>query len=856
MAQDFKAQVKRKLKELTREQVVWYAWRCAVRALPFLGAEGNFEFWKPEDRQTHTMSVLRAIDLNADALGRAFATTAAAATAAESAFSAAKSAATAGAGAAATAAAKSAYAAAATDDAAADNAVYVYYAAAASAADARAILLQDIDTVKSGGGSISMTADGRRIWPLFVQALEKEGCGYWVRVIEQWFADGCVKDRDALERRINVPEEILEKGASVVGQYLEALEKKGATRINEARVIILGDKGAGKTCLARRLMDPDAEMTTDAESTAGVDTSVWELEDDHMNIRIWDFAGHTVTHAVHKFFLSERCLYVLVYDGRTEERNRLEYWLDHVKNYGGSSEVIILVNLRDGHTPRLPINTLKEKYPIHSVVFFSIQDDRNRLENFRNIVSDYILKKPSWNVANFPKSYDSVKDDLESFFSNGNGSSDFIGRDEFDAIARKHQVDKPDALLSHLHVLGVSLWYNEMAQYNTMVLNPEWISQGVYQIINWAHEEKKYQIRLDDLKLVFSENAARFPEEKHEFLYDLMKHYELAYETEDCEKCLVIPHLLDEDQPLELPKFSTDNTLKIRYNANRDLPPDTISRFIVRHSKQIAEPELQNVWRNGVILDNGSGCTALVREDDRMITAEVKGAGKSTFIAAIRDTLDNIFSNYTDKIADLEYWVTPFQDSSVARQGVAEKDLYIPEDVVVSHALNQRAIYDSLTNQEIPTGAIIVNYNITQRVTNYNVNGTFMQGDNAMLDQSTHTTFNFQNCNIDLRGNLNDLARRLRKQGEDDEAEELEDAAELLKKIESTKDPEQLKGSPETGLLKRIVDDLNDENSTLHKTVGGIKKGFSIAQDIAKGYNDIAQWAGLPQVPRPFLGKR
>ncbi len=46
--------------------------------------------------------------------------------------------------------------------------------------------------------------------------------------------------------------------------------------------------------------------------------------------------------------------------------------------------------------------------------------------------------------------------------------------------------------------------------------------------------------------------------------------------------------------------------------------------------------------------------------------------------------------------------------------------------------------------------------------------------------------------------------------------------------------------------------DLEAKNSKLHKTVKGIKNGVSIAQDIAKGYNDIAQWAGLPQVPKPF----
>ncbi|MCJ8271348.1 MAG: hypothetical protein MJK04_18365 [Psychrosphaera sp.] len=52
-----------------------------------------------------------------------------------------------------------------------------------------------------------------------------------------------------------------------------------------------------------------------------------------------------------------------------------------------------------------------------------------------------------------------------------------------------------------------------------------------------------------------------------------------------------------------------------------------------------------------------------------------------------------------------------------------------------------------------------------------------------------------------------------------------------------------------------MVTDLGDKNSTLHKSVKGLKHGASIAQDIGKGYNSFAQWMGLPQIPTPFLKK-
>ncbi len=115
------------------------------------------------------------------------------------------------------------------------------------------------------------------------------------------------------------------------------------------------------------------------------------------------------------------------------------------------------------------------------------------------------------------------------------------------------------------------------------------------------------------------------------------------------------------------------------------------------------------------------------------------------------------------------------------------------------------------------------------------------------------TTFNFRDCNISLQGNLNDLAQHLTEGGNKEEAKELEGAAKALEQVENTKTQADVKKKGIANRLKRLVEALEDEDSMLHKTVKGIKNGISIAQEIAKGYNDLAQWAGLPQVPKPFL---
>ncbi|MBT6225140.1 MAG: hypothetical protein HOI47_00635 [Candidatus Scalindua sp.] len=720
------------------------------------------------------------------------------------------------------------------------------YAAAAYTRNTKnleSIILRDIEAIKSNEeenqhGPTDLYGEN---WDSFEKALEAENCVYWGKLYKGIFDSGFVLDQKALERRINVPNEIREQGAAAVANYLEELEK-GATRLNEARILILGNKGAGKTSIARKLIDPDADMPTDKESTAGVDTMLWKLEHENINVRIWDFAGHTVTHAVHQFFLSERCLYIIVYDGRTEERNRLEYWLNHMKNYGGDSKAIILVNRRDQHSVEIPINFLKEQYPIAGVYTFSIEDDKTELEGFRNDVADYINNNPSWENQEIPTNYYHVKDELENFFAKGEEgkSREHITRDEFNKIAVKYGVENKEELLKDLHFLGVSLWYKDMEEFDTLVLNPEWISQGVYKIINWVNEDKEHSLTLHDFETVFKEDKKRYPKEQHKFLFKLMKHYELAYEAESGE--LIIPHLLEEDRPDELPDFPVGESLMLRYRAEQPLPPNTISRFIVRHNQEIKKEDKDYVvWRLGVVLEDGKGSIALVREEDRIISVSVKGKDKTNYISKFRETLNDVFNSYKSEKPELQYRIERFGEMPGELE--AEEPIWLADSKVFNLCQREKPYYDDIADQNIPMAGVINIYNIKAE-------NVISGGAGNMLIQPT---FYFRDCNISLQGNLNELAQLLTNGGKEEEAEELANAASALERVEKSESREEVKKKGAANSLKRILDALNNKESKLHKTVKGIKNGIGIAQDIAKGYNDTAQWLGLPQVPKPFL---
>jgi len=724
---------------------------------------------------------------------------------------------------------------------------------AAYVVDMESVLLDDIKNIQKRHTTFqSHQQMYGKIWDFFQQALTEEGFYYWGRLYQDIFDKSFKLDKEALIRRMNVPKEIREQGAEAVANYLEELEQKGAKHLNEARIIILGEKGAGKTCLARRLKNP-VDKLENIESTPGVETTLWELEKDNINVHIWDFAGHVVTHAAHQFFLSERCLYILVYDGRTENRNQLDYWLNHAKNYGKESKVFILVNRwkEDPHTPSIPINSLikDKKYPIVGVYTFSIRDDFNELEDFRTVVAGYIKNNPSWNNQVLPSNYFNVKKELEELFA-GNKKEEYIDIAKFSKIAKRNKVDDIDRLLRNLHALGICLRYENMEDFDTLVLNPEWISYGIYKIINWMHNGGKHSIVVSDFSIVFGndDDDARYPKDKHRFLFELMIRYELAYETKE-KKCLIIPHLLHEDRPKTLPDFPVGESLMLRYIAEQPLPLNTISRFIVRHNEEIKkEGEEFLVWRYGVVLKDENDSIALVREDKEkhIITVSVKGNKKTGYIDVLRSSLNEIFDKYQSWNSELQYRIDSFGQINEGRG--KENPIWLSEDIINGYIARKRSHYDVLSNREIPIPPVVQNFNITGGNVNVGAGGT-------IHDESVRNTFNFYDCNIGIQRSLDELSGLLKRKGEIEEAEELEEIIDTLTEAEQCKKPDEIKKKGFINKMQRFFKNLENENTNLHRAVKIVKNGVSIAQDIAKGYNEIAQWVGFPQVPKPFLKK-
>ncbi len=137
------------------------------------------------------------------------------------------------------------------------------------------------------------------------------------------------------------------------------------------------------------------------------------------------------------------------------------------------------------------------------------------------------------------------------------------------------------------------------------------------------------KLSLKDLRIVFEKEAKYYPEEQYEFLIKLMQSYEMAYPLHGKLNEYILPLALPKVTPQEGIEdgFSIKDSLILRYRVSGDVPPDTITRFIVRHYKNIAAGKYKHqiVWRYGVLLTDRKGTEALVLEDGLEIRMLVKG---------------------------------------------------------------------------------------------------------------------------------------------------------------------------------------------------------------------------------------
>ena len=423
--------------------------------------------------------------------------------------------------------------------------------------------------------------------------------------------------------------------------------------IHEAKVIFIGESNYGKTHLIELLQN--GEIGREITTTHGIERSHITVDHEGKQIRlnIWDLGGQEFMRSTHQFFFSERTLYVLVTLAR-RERNELNHWLKLADQLGNKAPVLVVINKIDKDAHDLDRKSLERDYPniigfvrtcIHDCKDAKAADTIEALkQKIITAVSDKDIMPGVFELR--PPDWFTVKEQLEKLEDEG---KDFISYKDYEDLEfiKDLPADERKSNLKLLSMIGAVVSYvDDPRLIDTNVINPQWIMDGVYAIINdpIVKDEKKGELHLSNLERILP--PEKFPKARHVYLLELMQKFNLCYAANDKRDLFFIPDLFEDIEP-EF-DWDSDNTMHFRYNYDDFSPNAFMTRFIVEMNQDIVENKR---WRSGVYISNGS-CSAKVYQTYRKnyIHVEVtgnKGEGRS-YLYTIREAFRKLHKPYPE----------------------------------------------------------------------------------------------------------------------------------------------------------------------------------------------------------------
>ncbi|MGG6266428.1 leucine-rich repeat domain-containing protein [Leptolyngbya sp. AN03gr2] len=468
-----------------------------------------------------------------------------------------------------------------------------------------------------------------------------------------------LEELDLRGNPLSIPRDILDPPETyglpaakpILDYYFTVRDPNQTTHLHEAKLLIVGEGGAGKTSLAQKLLDPDYELTPETEdtSTQGIDILKWEFQGTNGKdycINIWDFGGQEIYHQTHQFFLTDRSLYLLVADSRKEDTDH-PYWLNIVRLLSDNSPVLLIQNEKQNRTCTLNLRELRAEFDKLSFPTPINLADNRGLSDLRKTIQR-ALEDLLGDGLPFPNRWLNVRHSLE------NDNRNYIPLTDYEATCRRHGITERSEMLDlsrFLHSLGICLHFQkDPILRNTFILKPNWGTAAVYKVLdNDRVKQNLGQFHNSDLAEIWS--SPEYANLHHELL-QLMKEFKVCYEIPRRPGYYIAPHLLSPASP-NYPWDSTHN-LTLRYRYQGFMPKGILTRFIVEMHRQIENvscPGEALVWKTGVVLTNGSArAEILENQTHREIQIRVSGNRPRDFLTVINHQFEEIHASFDDRL--------------------------------------------------------------------------------------------------------------------------------------------------------------------------------------------------------------
>ncbi|MGH1384231.1 COR domain-containing protein [Kordia sp.] len=515
------------------------------------------------------------------------------------------------------------------------------------------------------------------------------------------------------------PLEILEQGREATLAWYEANKVK----LDEIKVILIGDPKAGKTSLLRKLKDnsfTESEVQTDGINIESLkfgklETFKKQTALHELTGHFWDFGGQEIMNATHQFFLTKRCVYVLVIDARkdTSVSEQIRKWVNKIKTTGGNSSIIIISNKIDVNSGFGFENEYDLQQEFSQIKYFIKTSSKTEqgIEELKDKLAELIPQSELFNTE-IDERWIPIKEQLQEETK----QNDKLNEARFIEICQQHGLTKKferQSAISFLNDLGIVLHFEDINLAEYYVLDPYWITYGIYQIVTSKFAgDQKGKIAMDELDFIINEEEDKetvyrpsnykrieYSTNERRFLIHILQQFKLSFMLRD--NChFILPDLLDTNEPKKLTVPIREATETIQFVYEYAYLPKAIMPYIMVETHEIMTAN----WRTGCILQNLE-CKALVRTYKNQLRIIVSGkkVQKREFMSVIRYVIDS----FNKKLSNPPAMLIPlpnnygfvYYEELIGREQFGESDYNIFKNKTVIQ-IKIKKLLDGISSKE------------------------------------------------------------------------------------------------------------------------------------------------------------
>ncbi|MDX2580349.1 COR domain-containing protein [Streptomyces scabiei] len=417
-----------------------------------------------------------------------------------------------------------------------------------------------------------------------------------------------------------------------------------------SKVVVVGEGRVGKTSLLRALRCESHNPNED--STHGLTVGTLDMphprppsgEDVTMRLSTWDFGGQEIYHATHQFFLTDRSLFLLLWDAQIGwEGSKLHYWLDMIKARAPQAPVVLVATHLGPRPPDLPLDELQETYP--GLIVESLSADSASgvgVDQVREVIQQQVARLPLMGVT-WPRAWLRAADTVRA------AEDKHITPEKLNELLATAGVREPShqtSLIAALHSLGDLLYYPDDEELcDLVVLRPQWLTTYISRVLDSEEVLNEGGLFHRSLWATLWRDVER---SMRRHLSRMMENFDLSYRTEDQTASLVVELLPWNPPPYQdewnSPERLAQRELRLKYRLHT-VPPGIPTWFIAREHRFSTSVR----WRSGALVKHPDGVhAALVTVDRHAKTAElrVRGSYPHDFFAVIKDGFEQTLQRY------------------------------------------------------------------------------------------------------------------------------------------------------------------------------------------------------------------